>query len=36
MISEHDYLFGQKRDENKIIDVKSNQDFPTLDFDLGA
>jgi len=30
MISEHEYLFGKKSEESKIIDVKSNQDFPTL------
>ena len=31
LISEHDYLFGRKREEeSKIIDVMSKQDFPTL------
>ena len=38
LISEHDYLFGKKKDDSKIIDVKSKEDFPTLDgvVDLGA
>ena len=31
LVSEHDYLFGKKKDENNIIDVKSKHDFPTLD-----
>lgn len=31
MVSEHDYLFGQKRDKEKIVDVKSDMDFPTLE-----
>lgn len=35
MLSEYDYLFGKKGDENKIIDVKSKDDFPTLDGTLG-
>jgi hypothetical protein len=35
-VSEHDYLFGKKRDDNKIIDVKSTQDFPTLEGVLGG
>jgi len=30
LISEYDYLFGKKKDDNKIIDVKSQQDFPSL------
>jgi len=30
LLSEHEYLFGKKKDLNKIIDVKSNDDFPTL------
>jgi len=31
LLSEHDYLFGKKKDDdNKIIDVKSAQDFPSL------
>jgi hypothetical protein len=30
MISEHEYLFGKKKEENKVIDVMSKQDFPTL------
>jgi len=30
LLSEMDYLFGKKRDESKVIDVKSKQDFPTL------
>ena len=34
-ISEHDYLFGKKKDDSKIIDVKSNNDFPTLGNDFG-
>ena len=42
MFSEHEYLFGKKKDNSKIIDVKSKDDFPTLGlggpagFDLGA
>lgn len=31
MLSEHDYLFGSKKGDNKIIDVKSSDDFPTLE-----
>ena len=30
MLSEHEYLFGKKKDNTKTIDVKSNMDFPTL------
>jgi hypothetical protein len=30
MMSEHEYLFGTKKEDSKVIDVKSNQDFPTL------
>jgi hypothetical protein len=38
LISEHDYLFGKKKNDTKIIDVKSKDDFPTLgnDFNLGG
>lgn len=30
LVSEHDYLFGKKKDDTRTIDVKSQQDFPTL------
>ncbi len=30
IFTEHEYQFGKKKDTSKIIDVKSNQDFPTL------
>ena len=30
MVSEHEYLFGQKKQKSKIIDVKSGNDFPDL------
>jgi hypothetical protein len=42
LLSEHEYLFGKKKETAKIIDVKSAMDFPTLElggpreFDLGA
>lgn len=41
MLSEHEYLFGKKKDASKIIDMKSSEDFPTLlgggpGLDLGA
>jgi hypothetical protein len=29
-VSEHEYLFGKRKNDSKIIDVKSNQDFPDL------
>ncbi len=36
LVSEYDYLFGKKGDDNKIIDVKSKEDFPTLDIVIGG
>jgi hypothetical protein len=30
LLSEHEYLFGKKKDTTKIIDMKSSEDFPTL------
>jgi len=30
LVSEIEYLLGSKKDKNKTIDVRSNQDFPTL------
>jgi hypothetical protein len=35
LFSEHEYLFGKKKETAKIIDVKSKQDFPTLGLDGG-
>lgn len=36
MMSEHEYLFGTKKEDDKVIDVKSNQDFPTLSLGGGG
>ena len=33
LVSEMEYLLGSKKDLKKTIDVKSNQDFPTLGLD---
>lgn len=30
LVSEIEYLLGSKKDKKKTIDVRSNQDFPTL------
>jgi hypothetical protein len=35
LFSEHEYLFGAK-EKKGTIDVKSNQDFPDLAFDLAT
>jgi hypothetical protein len=31
LVSEFEYLMGQKNNKSKIVDVKSEADFPTLD-----
>lgn len=36
LVSEHEYLFGTKKANSKVVDVKSTEDFPTLGNDLGS